>query len=124
MSFRLALIALLIVACGPTPSPEPAPQPVIRCDQAPLTPVATMTCAEALDAALGSLGAVHPPIATITFAYGEPCPPNARCLFVGPWVSFVVFEFAGARPVFVSVTEDQVSGVVSAGAAESWPPWN
>ena len=122
MRLRIALIAFLILGCGPAPLPNEVAGPVVSCDDPTrFTPLPTLTCEEAIAASTAALGLVHAPVIAMTFAYGAPCPPNWRCALPSPNHGFVIFRFVVGDPIYVTVSEQQGTGLVIAGEAQPLP---
>ena len=123
MSVRIALIALLILGCISSPSPGGVVEPGVSCpDISVWGRPPTLTCTDAVLAAIAALPVIHPSITTIEFFYGSWCPPGEGCQASRPAKGYVVFSFIVGSPQIVKVAERPNVGVVTIGAARPFPP--
>ena len=96
---------LLLTACASTPSVTPRPSFLQNC--APVVPPGspTLSCEEAVSAALARLSPDHPRITKVEFFYGYPCDPSASCPLGSGDVGYVNVQMAAPN-------SDQLIGVV------------
>ncbi len=116
---------------GPTPAPSPTPE--IVCGSGPVIgplggspstePTGTLTCENAIEAAVAALPADGPPILRIAFHYGRYCPPGYFCaLSLGINEGYVVLFLRDDTVLWVPVRADSAGTVSLEGAPEPYPP--
>jgi hypothetical protein len=112
--------AASLPAASPSPVATPVATPEVLCDATQFQPAPSLTCRPAIAVALAALAPTHPPIVREEFRYGGLCPPDAPCAPPLGDAGIVIFDFAGAPPVFVYVNAG-AGGVDAASPPAPYP---
>jgi len=113
-----ASLAIALVACAPSADPPRAQTPEVDCDPAQIEPAPRLSCDNAVLAALAVTGTAG--VRRVSFRYGTPCPPNARCVAPTGDEGYVVIALIDGRCGVVTTALE--GGTVRTSALGSWPP--
>lgn len=113
-------------AATPEPSdatPAPSIAVGVTCEDPPVSPTTTLTCAGAVAAAVLALPSNHPAIEGIQFFYGAWCPPGARCGYVSRQHGYVVFTTTSpASQLYIPVVASDGGTVTVIAGPAPFPP--
>jgi hypothetical protein len=124
----VAMVAIVVAGCGgsssaaasPRPSPSAVASPEVVCDGAQFQPTPSLTCGQAIAAALAVLAPAQPPIIREEFRWGGLCPPGAPCAPPLGDAGIVIVDFVSGPSVFVYVSVE-AGGVVAASSPAPYP---
>ncbi len=121
------LLAFIFLAgCGGV-GPTTTPRPSFLENCAPVSPSgsATLSCEQAISAALATLAPNHPPIVKVEFYYAYPCDPSAPCPIGSGDVGYVLVHMAAPdSDEWIGVVRHPDGSLTACPAAATTPsPW-